>query len=122
MLTPAEKKEHGVILEVEAKDMRAKDRTILVLDNLCNQFRIKITDISRGTGHCGAPPGHGDIVQEMCTYKMMTMARACAELMSAKDPVKLARSWARPHNCEHEGGRIRLDNEPAVEFKPLEET
>ena len=121
MLTDEEKLEHIVLVEVEAKDMAAKNRTILVRAYAIGQFRIQITDISQGTGILGAPPGHGDIVQEMCTYKSHTMVRAVAELMSVKDPVKLARSWAKPHNCEFPGGRIRMDNEPAVEFRPIEE-
>ena len=52
-----------IITEVLEKDMVEEKRTILVIPYLGGQYRIQITDPTRGT--YGAPPGHGDILQEL---------------------------------------------------------
>ena len=91
--------------------LRDRRRTILVRSFLAGQYRIQITDKTRPDA--GAPEGHGEIVQELCTYRFGTLVDALGELRSADDAVVRARTWARPWNCEGEGGRIRLDNQPS---------
>lgn len=95
-------------LMLDYTKLRDRRHTILVRSFLLGQYRIQITAKDRPAAD--APDGHGEIVQELCTYRFGTLVDALAELRSAGDAVARARSWARPWNCE--GGRIRLDNQP----------
>jgi len=99
------------LLQFRGDEMQNEDFTILVFHFLLGQFRIKITDLR--LPDLTAPEGHGSIVQELCTYQHATLARVITELRHSPDPLELARSWAKPFNCEYRGGRIRLDNQPS---------
>lgn len=96
------------LLRFRAQEMANRNFTILVYHYLLGQFRIQLTDLRRPDRF--APEGHGEIVQELCTYRHETLAAVLTKLRHAPEPLELARSWAGPHNCEREGGRIRLDN------------
>lgn len=82
--------------------------TIIVRAYLGGQHRIQITDST--VPDMGAPPMHGAIVQELCTYDARK-AELFTDLFSlADDPVALARKLATDTNCEGPGCRIRLDD------------
>jgi hypothetical protein len=100
-------------LQFRADEMRNDRFTILVYHYLLGQFRIKITDLQ--TPDSTAPAGHGSIVQEMCTYRPSKLAEVITLLRHSPDPLQMARTWATPSNCDCDGGRIRLDNEPQRE-------
>lgn len=106
--------EHNIAFQVLPDQMANKKYSLLVRNYALGQFRVQITDVSNGTGQNGAPPGHGDIVQEMCTYKREKALGVIADLGTSEDPVATALTYVRPHNCEFKGGRIRLDNAPEV--------
>lgn len=52
---------------VNKTNLKNPNYTILVEKYLFNQYRIRITD--KRTPDSDAPLGHGEIVQEFCTYK-----------------------------------------------------
>lgn len=97
------------IMEVFAHQMKDQRHTILVQPYMFGQFRIQLTDISKIDPD--APPGHGSIVREFCTYKFDKMALVVTQLRDTDDPEAVAESFATPSNCEGPGGRIRLDTE-----------
>ena len=97
-----------LFLSVRSIDMENSNYSVIVQLYLFGQFRIQITDIK--TPDPLAPPGHGSIVREMCTYNPLTCAETVFNIKNAKDPEKFAESLANEKNCEHPGGRIRLDN------------
>lgn len=82
--------------------------TVLVKGNFGGQFRIQLTDVAKPDP--GAPPGHGSIVRELCTYKQATAVETTTAIAMSLDPEGYCEGLARPWNCEYEGGRIRLDN------------
>jgi hypothetical protein len=94
------------LLQFRGDEMQNARYTILVYNYSLGQFRIRITD--REVPDATAPAGHGSIVQELCTYSHAQLAEALTQLRHSRDPLQLARSWAKPWN--QEGGRIRLDN------------
>ncbi len=102
-----------MILDIRAEKMVNKYYTIGVQRYALGQFRIQLMDLRQPDSY--APEGHGAIVQEMCTYQQPTMKSVIEKLRGAKDPLEVARSYAKPWNCEFEGGRIRLDNKPPPE-------
>lgn len=82
--------------------------TFLVRSYALGQYRIQITDSS--ALDFGAPPGHGAILQEMCTYSEVTARSVTHRLAVEADPLAYARSLATPWNTDSpRGGRIRLD-------------
>src|SRR5947209_15029468 len=93
-------------LQFRDEEMQNPRFTILVQHYLLGQFRIQLTD--RDWPDRTAPAGHGSIVQEMCTYRSAKLAEVITLLRRSPDPLTLARSWARPFNCDVDGGRIRL--------------
>lgn len=95
---------------IEITTLRNPHYTILVWPFMYGQYRIQLTD--KRQPDFFAPDGHGAIVQQLCTYSGPRFVETCVLLGTADDPLALARSWARPWNCESPGGRIRLDNEP----------
>lgn len=99
-----------LLTQFQSDQMQNPNYTVLVRNYMLGQFRIQLTDVRRTDPR--APKGHGQIVQEMCTYRSSTCATTVASLRNSEDPLKLARSWAKPYNCETKGGRIRLDNRP----------
>jgi hypothetical protein len=105
--------------EVLPDKMTNKRYSLLVYNYLLGQFRIQLTDTYDPDAF--APPGHGSIKREMCTYKKEKALFVLAVLAAAEDPLKVARGFEREHNCEVPGrGRIRLDNEPEVWPAPAE--
>lgn len=54
--------------------------------------------------------GYPTIVRQMCTYKIGTVGDVVAAIREHEDPEAYCESLARWYNCEHKGGRIRLDN------------
>jgi len=101
------------LMEVLSDQMTNPQYSILVMPFTFGQFRIRLTDLLNPDAF--APPGHASIVQDMCTYKKQTAESVLEKLKTAEDPLKAARSYAKPWNCEYEGGRIRLDNEETPE-------
>jgi hypothetical protein len=96
---------------LEFTELRNPAYTLLVYKQLCGQFRIQLTD--KLTPDPTAPEGHGSIVCQLDTYYPAKAVAAAAMLSHAEDPLALARSWARPYNCDGvERDRIRLDNVP----------
>ena len=80
---------------------------VLVQRYVLGQFRLQLCDKERpdSSGYDGA-----SIVREMCTYDSRKAVEVLGELLGAADPEKAAQGFAKPWNCEHPGGRIRLDN------------
>jgi hypothetical protein len=98
-------------VQFKAGEMYNPRFTILVYHYLLGQFRIQITDTELQDET--APEGHGSIVQEMCTYRTRKLAEVITLLRYSPDPLQLARTWAKPFNCDFHGGRIKLDNQPS---------
>lgn len=84
--------------------------TVIVQNFMFGQYRIQLCD-SR-IYDPGAPPMHGGVVQQMCTYHRDKAEWMTDQLYLAKDPLAFAKSFATPTNCEFDGGRIRLDDDP----------
>lgn len=96
------------LLAVPSDQMTSKTHTLIVMPFAYGQFRIQLTRLDRPDPF--APIGHGSIVREMCTYSPHTAGNIVLMLRLAADPEAYARELERPWNCEHPGGRIRLDN------------
>lgn len=99
-----------ILYYVPSELMADKNHTILVRPFLLGQYRIQVTDLRRVDPD--APPGHGEIVRELCSYIAMTCMEAIETLAAAPDVVAAVDAMGRPWNQEGPGGRIRLDNEP----------
>ena len=99
-----------MILDIRADQMVNKYYTIGVQRYMMGQYRIQLCDLRVPDSY--APEGHGSIVQEMCTYRQPMLKSVVQKLRAAEDPLAVARGYAKPWNCEFEGGRIRLDTEP----------
>lgn len=76
---------------------------------LFKQFRIQLIDERIPDP---LTEGEGTIVRELCTYQAHTAGTVAARIAAAADPEAEAETFAKPHNCESKGGRIRLDNVP----------
>jgi hypothetical protein len=97
------------LIEVLPDQMCSKTHTILVQGFLFGQYRIQLTRLDRPDPF--APPGHGSIVRELCTYNPHTAGTVALILRLASDPEAYCRELERSWNCEDPGhGRIRLDN------------
>lgn len=94
--------------------------TVVVRLYLFQQYRLQLCDSRQPDPY--APPMHGSIVQEMCTY-VERKAEAISDLLCmVKDPLALARAFAEPWNCDGPGQRIRLDSRPDRRFhKPVDQ-
>jgi hypothetical protein len=96
----------------EREKQEAARRLARLLDY--GQYRIQLTRTDRPDPY--APPGHGSIVRELCTYQSKTCLGVVMWLRLAADPEALCRTYETPWNCEAPGhGRIRLDNQPPPE-------
>lgn len=102
---------------LELPDLRNPHYTLIIWRRLCGQLGIELTDVR--LPDVDALPGHGSIVCMLDTYDAGRMAAVVHRLQWADDPLAVARSWARPWNCDDPGNgsvpmrdRIRLDNKP----------
>lgn len=84
--------------------------TVIVRNYMLGQYRIQLCDSRQPDPH--APPMHGSIVQELCTYKLTKAEEVTDALCLAYEPLKKARGYATETNCEGPGMRIRLDDKP----------
>lgn len=82
---------------------------VLVQPYLLGQFRIQLCDKRKPDPWA---PKDGQIVREMCTYDGPKATEIIATLVTCDDPEAYCESLSKPWNCEHPGGRIRLDNKP----------
>jgi hypothetical protein len=97
------------VVSVAGDDMISKNHSVLVRPYMFGQYRIQLTRIDRPDPF--APPGHGSICRELCTYDHTRMMATVLQLVSAKDPEAYCCTLETPSNCEVPGsGRIRLDN------------
>lgn len=95
--------------EILPDQMASGRHSILIRPYAYGQLRIQLTRTDRPDGY--APPGHGSIVRELCTYEPRTAVRVVTLMRVAADPEAYCRTLETPHNCEAPGrGRIRLDN------------
>ncbi len=90
------------------------DYGIIVRNYMFGQYRIQLTDARRPDPD--APPGHGAIVRELCTYKFPTMRAATLAMAVANDPEAYCESLANKWNCDGGTGRIRLDTLPGEHY------
>lgn len=97
------------LLEVLPDQMTSKTHTLLIQGYAYGQFRIQLTRLG-GLEDRTAPPGHGSIVRELCTYSGQTAGSVALLLRLSSDPEGACELLAKPWNCEYPGGRIRLDN------------
>ena len=85
--------------------------TVLVRSYALGQFRIQLTDIRMPDPY--APPMHGSIVREMCTYFQGKAEWMTDWLCQHPEPELLCKLFETPSNCDAPGhGRIRLDDSP----------
>lgn len=98
------------VVEVLRDRMASNRHTVVVRPYTYGQYRIQLTRIDRPDPF--APPGHGSIVRELCTYSPGMAADVVLKLRLAADPEGFCETLAHPGNCEYRGGRIRLDTAP----------
>ena len=99
------------MMELRPDAMENPRYSVVVRRYLFGQLRIQVCDTAQPDPY--APPLHGSIVRELCTYRMDKLAEVLPALRGAADPLALCREWETPANCEAPGaGRIRLDTAP----------
>lgn len=106
---------HGdpLVADHQPGTLAAPGYGVVVRPYMFGQYRIQLTRLyPDGSDEPFGPAGHGEIVREMCTYDPRVAHSTVAALIAAPDPEAHCRTLERPHNCEGEGGRIRLDNKP----------
>lgn len=101
------------LAEVLPDQMTSKNHTLIVMPYLFGQFRVQLTRLDRPDTF--APPGHGSIVRELCTYDPHLAGHVVFLLRLSADPEASCEELAKPWNCEYPGGRIRLDAKPEAE-------
>ena len=94
----------------EVRACRNPTRTVFVRLGMFGQFQVVLCETPRPGGidwH-----GHGEILRQACTYNGVRALELTLTLAASVDPDGYLESLARPWNCEHPGGRIRLDTTP----------
>ena len=94
-------------LSVRADQMCNQRYTVLVYDYAFQQKRIQVTDIQKPDGD--APPGHGTIVKQLCTYHEDVAVSVVAKLQASEDPIECVESLRKPWNSEGPDDVVRLD-------------
>jgi hypothetical protein len=92
-------------------ELNDKNYTILVYQYLYGQYRIHICD--KRLKDSGAPPGHGEIIRELDTYKVEKLWSVITDIINAEELLKFINSLATEKNTKGSitTGRIRLDDE-----------
>jgi hypothetical protein len=99
------------LVQIYAGAMISPRHSVIMRRYLMGQYRIQLTRVDEPDPH--APPGHGTIVRELCTYNRAFAVSTVLVLRGHDDPERWCRSIERPWNCESPGrGRIRLDSLP----------
>jgi hypothetical protein len=79
--------------------------SVLVRADENGGYRIQLTRTN--TPEPFAPPGHGKVVRELCTFSVETAEETALKLAKSKDPEGYCRSLIRPGNTD--GLKITLD-------------
>lgn len=105
------------LTEIRPAAMTNSNYKVEVWPYLLGQFRFKLVKI-------GAPSlshDDGEVVRELCTYKIPTMTKTLCDLMKSPDPEAYCEALVEPWNSEGPGDRIRLDNReedrPELQFQ-----
>lgn len=100
------------IAEVPIGEMANPRYGVIVRPYLFGQLRFQLYNDNFDGIDADPAHGRGEIVRQMCTYSPINAAMHLDKLCKAEDPEAYCEGLARIWNCEHPGGRIRLDNRP----------